>query len=449
MSHVSSITEPSTQIPVFEETDVLVVGGGPAGTAAAISAARNGAKVILLERYSFLGGLATGGQVLMIPNLDNGSGVEVAGIQQEWMNRLEKIPNAVYGPKKSDAGSKDPAIFGKWGKVYATNWGGKVVYSLRICTEMSKVVLDDMVTSSGAKVYYHCWGTRAYMEEGKLRGVIFESKEGRMAILCKRIIDATGEGDIFASAGAEFEDHIDPAIRNSNMGEPFRLAGCDYLKFDAYRSANKDECTQKMDYLKEKVAGFYLTTSLAHREDVIWVNNRVPNRHDMKVRDITAVEHQIKQAIPRIIDYLRSEMPGFENCYLMDIASVVGARHARRLKGLYQITMDDLKEGKTYDDVIAVTPAMHAFNNPGDEIPMHIPYRSLVPAKLENLIAAGRCLCADVAAHNWLNLIPHSMATGEAAGAAASLSLQSNTNFRDINVENLQGTLKKQGVFLP
>lgn len=441
-----TIMEPAVQIPVFEETDVLVVGGGPAGTAAAISAARGGAKVILLERYSFLGGLATGGQVLIVPNLNNGAGLAIGGIQQEWMDRLKKYPGGVLGPAPKDAGSTDEALMKKWGSVYATSWGGKVVYTTRIDPEMSKIVLDEMASEAGVTIYYHSWGTKAYLEDGKLKGVIFESKEGRMVILARLVIDATGEGDIFASAGAEYEDHFDPALRNSNMGEPFRLAGADYDRFDAYRAANRDECNQKMDYLKKEVAGFYLTTSLASRTDNIWVNNRIPARHSMKVRDLSAVESQIKHAIPKIIDFLRKEIPGYEDCYLMDIASVIGARHSRRLKALYQITMDDLKSGKTYDDAIAVTPAMHAFNAPGAEIPMSIPYRALIPEKLDGLIAAGRCLSADVAAHNWLNLIPHSVATGEAAGAATAMALKLGIELRDINVVELRKVLMNQGV---
>lgn len=441
-----TITEPTKTIPVFDETDVLVVGGGPAGTAAAVSAARNGARVILLERYSFLGGLATGGQVLIVPNLNNGAGLAIGGIQQEWMDRLEKYPGGVLGPASQDAGKTEAGLMKKWGAIYATSWGGKVVYTTRIDPEMSKVVLDEMAAEAGVTVYYHSWGTSAYMEDGKLRGVIFESKEGRMAILARLVVDATGEGDIFASAGAEYDDHFDPALRNSNMGEPFRLAGADYDKFDAYRIANKEECTKKMDILKKDIAGFYLTTSLASRKDNIWVNNRIPARHSMKVRDLSAVESQIKQAIPKIIEYLRNEVPGYENCYLMDIASVIGARHSRRLKALYQITMDDLKTGKTYEDAIAVTPAMHAFNAPGAEIPMSIPYRALIPEKLDGLIAAGRCLSADVAAHNWLNLIPHSVATGEAAGAAAAMALKKDCELRDINVADLQKRLQEQGV---
>ena len=186
----------------------------------------------------------------------------------------------------------------------------------------------------------------------------------------------------------------------------------------------------------------------ANRNDNVWVNNWITGRDSMSVKDLTAVEQQVKHAIPIAIDYLRHQLPGFEGCYLMDIASIVGARHSRRIKGEYKITMEDLKSGKTYADTIAMTPAMHSFNNPGAEIPMSIPYRALVPEALENLIAAGRCLSADVQAHNWLNLIPHSVATGEAAGAAAALAVHSGATPRKVDIGKLQVTLKNQGVYL-
>ncbi len=447
---MKTIWEPSASIPVFDETDVLVVGGGPAGSAAAISAARNGAKVVLLERYGFLGGLVTGGQVTMIPNLDNGSGVQVLGIQQEWMERLAKLPDAVFGPNKKDAGKSDAPLVQKWSNYFGDVWNDKVCYTTFLDPELLKIVLAEMVVESKATVYFHGWAVKAYLEDGRLKGVFFESKEGRKAILAKVIIDATGEGDIFASAGAEFDDAIDPTIRNSNMSECFRIANTDYAKYARYKVSNSAEFGAKLKALHQ-LAGFNLLPIPANRNDNVWVNNWIVGKNSMSVKDLSAVEIEVKRAIPKVIQFLRNEMPGFENCYLMDIASIIGVRHSRRIKGHYRITMDDLKTGKTYPDVIAVTPAMHSFNNPGAEIPMQIPYRALVPekAELDNLIAAGRCLSADVRAHNWLNLIPHSVATGEAAGAAAYLAAASSVAPRSIDVAALQKILKKQGVYLP
>lgn len=445
---MKAIVEPQQNIPIHLETDVLVVGGGPAGAAAAIAAARLGVKVTLMERYGFLGGLATGGYVLMIPNLNNGAGLAMGGILLEWMDRLSEHPGGILGPSKADAGVTEGPVFEKWKSIYACSCNGIINHSLRIDSEMGKVVLSEMMEEAGVKLLLHCWGSRAYMEDGQLRGVIFESKEGRRVVLAKTVVDASGEGDIFASAGAEFDNSIDPTVRNSNMGEPFRLAGCDYMRFHNWRAANKEECAAKIDKLKKEVAGFYLTLSLASRNDNIWVNNRIPDRHDLSVEDITAVECEVKRAIPKIISYLRAEIPGFEDAYLMDIASAVGARHSRRLKGLHQLTMEELKEGVKFPDRIAAIPAQHAFNGNKDETNIYIPYGSLVPEKLDGLIAAGRCLCADIKGHNWVNLIPISMATGEAAGVAAALSVTSGKTYRDLDVQEIQAQLIRQGVAL-
>lgn len=445
---VKTILEPAANIPLFDETDVLVVGGGPAGSSAAISAARNGAKVILLERYGYLGGLVTGGHVTMIPHLDNGAGPKVLGIQQEWMDRLGKLPNGFLGPCREDAGSSDPELVKKWSRYFGGTWNNKVCYGTFVDPELLKIILNDMVEESKVTTYCHCWAVKALMEKGEIKGVFFESKEGRKAILAKVIIDATGEGDIFASAGAEFDIDVDPTIRNSNMTLAFRIANTDYDAFGDFKANNPKLLDEKLARLKE-IAGFRMRPIPSNRNDNMWINNWITDRDSMKVKDLTFVEFEIRRHIVEAIEYLKKEVPGFKNAYLMDVAPQVGVRHSRRVKGLYKILFDDLKKGKKYEDVIAVTPAMHCFNNPGEEVPMQIPYRSLVPEKLDNLIAAGRCLSSDVQAHNWLNLIPHSVATGEAAGVAAYLAISSNVQPRNIDINALQSTLKKQGVYLP
>ncbi|KPU42822.1 putative thiazole biosynthetic enzyme [Oxobacter pfennigii] len=443
-----TIFEPASQIPVFDEADILVVGGGPAGTAAAISAARNGARVILSERYGYLGGQVTGGHVSMIPNIDNGTGVQITGILQEWMDRLGKLPDGLYGPSKKDAGSSDPELIKQWSGYMGTVWNNKICYGTYVDPELLKIVLNDMVEESNVIVYFHCWAAKAYMEDGQLKGVFFESKEGRKAVLAKVIIDATGEGDIFASAGAEFDDSIDPAIRNSNLSLCFRIANIDHKKYLNYIKDNRQDWAEKMNQIL-KMAGFRMALIPSNRNDNVWVNNWTFGKNGMKVKDLTFVEIEVRKQIVKVIEFLNKEMPGYENGYLMDVAPQIGVRYSRRLKGLYQISFDDLKQGKTYDDVVAITPAQHVFNAPGEEIPMQIPYRALVPEKLDNLIAAGRCLSADVYAHNWINLIPPCTAIGEAAGAAAYVAVNSNIQPRNADVKTVQNILKKQGFYLP
>lgn len=452
---MSTVFEEGRNIEVFDEAEVLVIGGGPAGTAAAVSAARAGAKTILMERYGFLGGLATGGQVIMIPNVDNGYGIYCGGIMQEWLDRLKACaPDTVRGPERSEAGSTDPMAIRKWSTLTGCVHKNRVVCSYFVDPENLKIELGNMLCEAGVTTYLHCWGARAYMEDGELKGVFFESKEGRKLILAKVIIDATGEGDIFSSAGAECYTDVNPKIRNAQTTEVFRMDHIDWLKFMMWASQHRQEFGIAITKLG-KECGFSLMPVPSNRNDQCWVNNWLNGRDSMHVKDLTDVEFTVKRKIPTIIKFFRENIPGFEEAALMDIASLVGVRQSRRIKGMYKVTMDDLLEGKGYEDDIAVTPPMHAFNtmpdsitSDDDEIPMHIPYRALVPETMDNLLIAGRCLSADVEAHNWLNLIPHSVLTGQASGTAAALAVKHGVQPRDVNIRELQTYLKAEGIYL-
>lgn len=453
---MKTITEPARDVQVLDEADVIVVGGGCAGTSAAIAAARCGAKTILVERYGFLGGLVTGGQVIMVPNLDNGRGVYCGGILQEWMDRLSsKYRDSVCGPKKSDAGSTDPELLEKWQLYAGCTHQGRVIYTTFVDPELLKIELCNMLTEAGVITYLHSWSTKAYMENNELKGVFLESKEGRSAILGKVIVDATGEGDVFASAGEKYDVSVNPKIRNSNTTECFRIEHIDWEAYSSWKNLHLNEHKELLGKISSR-CGFSLIPIPSNRNDQCWINNWLSNLDSMKVRDLTEIEFTVKSKIPMIIDFLRENFPGFENASLMDIASVVGVRHSRRIDGLYRITMDDLIEGTEYDDVVVETPPMHSINlfsdsinNPDAEVPMQIPYRALLPRNLDNLIVGGRCLSADVNAHNWLNLIPHSVLSGQAAGTAAALSVKSNVKPRDLNVRELQTYLKAQNIYLP
>lgn len=453
---MKTVWEQAAEISVFDEADVVVVGGGCAGTSAAIAAARCGAKVILIERYGFLGGLVTGGQVIMIPNIDNGRGVYCGGILQEWMDRLgSKYQDSVCGPRKEDAGNTDPELVKKWSLYSGCTHQGRVIYTTFVDPELLKIELCNMLSEAGVTTYLHCWGTKALMENGELKGVIFESKEGRHAILGKVIVDATGEGDVFSSAGESFDINVNPKIRNSNTTECFRIDHIDWEKYSAWKMSHLDEHKELLGKIGS-ICGFSMIPIPSNRNDECWINNWLSNRDSMKVKDLTDIEFTVKRRIPEIIRFFRENFPGFENAALMDIASVVGVRHSRRIHGLYQVTMDDLLDGREYEDAVVITPPMHSFNHfpdsindPNAEIPMWIPYQALIPQHLNNLIVGGRCLCADVEAHNWLNLIPHSVLTGQAAGTAAALSVQDNVQPRDLNIRKLQTYLKAQNIYLP
>ena len=208
------VKEPAREINVCRETDVLVVGGGPAGVGAAIASARTGARTILVERYGHLGGMASGGLVILIPHLSDGTKErQIAGICQEIISRLDEAGGDLH-PRYEDLGSSDPRLVKKWQDYLFFVMGGRLRLSVLVDPEILKCVLNDMMEEAGVTLFLHSWSTRALVEKNKVRGVIFESKSGRQAILSKVVIDATGDGDIFASAGAPFDGKLDPERQN-------------------------------------------------------------------------------------------------------------------------------------------------------------------------------------------------------------------------------------------
>ena len=209
-----TVQERAREIKVYREADVIVVGGGPGGVGAALAAARNGANTILVERYGHLGGMATGGLVFAIPNMSDVSGKRwFDGICWEWVERLDELDAAFY-PKEDELGSDDKKLVKWWAdrSIFATRLG-RVVLSVNIDPEVMKCLLVNMMEEAGVKQVLHSWCTETIMDGNEVKGIIFESKSGRQAILGKVIIDSTGDGDLLPSAGADFEEDIDPKLR--------------------------------------------------------------------------------------------------------------------------------------------------------------------------------------------------------------------------------------------
>jgi hypothetical protein len=442
------IREPIKDIKVCQEADVVVVGGGPGGHSAAIAAARNGARTVLLERYGHLGGMATGGIVIQIPHMsDGGTEPIIAGLCLEWLERLDAIGGTLR-PRMEDIGSDDAELVSKWRRFMGNVINGRIEHTAWVDPELLKCVLNDMTEEAGVKLFLHSWGTRALVEDGKVRGVFFESKSGRQAVLGEVIIDGTGDGDLLPSAGVDFDGAWDSVSRSSMLALVFRLGNCDYQKLCDYREAEPEQFQQLMKELAE-FAGTRLLPLPSPRNDVMWVNNWIPGLDCTNVEDLTTLEVKMRKIMRKGHKFLKENVPTFENSFIIDTAPQTGTRGARRLVGEYVLTGEDFRSSKKFEDTIAVFPRL---SRPGSgETPKHvyIPYRALVPLKTEGLLVAGRSFASDQVANNMANLIPHCIATGQAAGTAAAIAINEGVSLREVDHRTLQKKLLEQGVPLP
>lgn len=408
-----TIAEPARETPVFLQTEVLVCGGGPAGTAAAIAAARQGARVTLLERYGCLGGLATGGLVIVLPCFREGSIQVIGGIGLELRDRLMATGEAALRvPHRSDGSAFDP--------------------------EAMKRVSAELCRDEGVEVLHHVWIAQALCNDGAAKGVIVESKQGRMAVLADVVIDATGDGDVFASAGAEF------ATSTQYIGLPFRMIHVDTDAWQAFRQEDPKAHAALLRRAGE-AAGFdsiFALSPLPTTPGVAWGNNCYLDGDGLDVRTLSRIEVDARIGLGAAQEILRTEMPGFAQALVFDTASQLGVRRSRRLVGRYVIADEDVAGAyKSFPDAIG---RGNDFRKP--DIVYEIPYRSLLPRDVDGLLVAGRCISCTHDALEPIREIHVCWVMGEAAGAAAALAVQRGVQPGDVPVDELQDVLRKAGV---
>lgn len=444
--------ESANTLPVYDECDILVVGGGSAGHSAAIAAARAGNKnIILMERYGYMGGDVTGGYVIMVPKLSWYNKSFVRGLQEEWFTRMESIPNAVLGPKNSQIGGTDPALIEAWQSVHgcvSESEPRRLVRAVYYEPNQLKIEMDKMLMEERDKirVLYHCWGTKPIMEGNAVSGVIFESKEGRQAILAKTVIDATGDGDLFRQTGTPYKALADSNTRSSTTALVWRIGGTDWDIFWEWQKANPKARGALYEGLT-KVAGYRCAPFPSSDKTVLWVNNWHLNKDCSKIADITQTEIETRQTMREVLDYLKEVCPvAFKNAYIYDIAPQLGSRCSNRLQGEYIMTPDDFAFAPKFDDVIAWHSTICRINDCG---PVEIPYRSIVPRGVNNLLCPGRHISADDVAIDWLTLIPQCVGTGQAAGVAAAVAVMDNSTVRTVDIKKVQDILVEQDVPLP
>ena len=262
---IGTYHEAGRDVPVYHRCDVLVVGAGPSGTAAAIAAARAGADVVLLERYNHVGGLSTGGLVIWIDRMTDWEGRQIIrGIAAEIFDRLP--PDAVAGPARAIWGSRDPGL-ASWWAARTSAFHGIVSWAPTIDPERLKLLSQEMLLEAGVRLVFHGWAALPIVEEGAVRGALFESKGGRMAVHGRVVVDATGDGDMFARAGAEFEDDIEINAVNHAMNSAFVLGGVDMLRWLAFKAAEPERFAAIIDEGRRRL-GFFAHPYVSWRDDI-------------------------------------------------------------------------------------------------------------------------------------------------------------------------------------
>lgn len=438
---LGTLPEPARRIPVYRRCEVLVVGGGPSGTAAAAAAARCGADVVLLERYNHLGGLSTGGLVIWIDRMSDWQGqLVIRGFAEELMDRLP--PDAIAGPPRADWGSTDPAKAAHWAPRTAA-YHGTVTWSPTIDPERLKLLSQEICLERGVQLVYHGWAAMPLVDGGRVTGVAFESKEGRMAIQADVVVDATGDGDLFARAGAAFDNDIEAADVHHCMNTSWLFGGVDMQRWIAFRTGEPQAYADFMA-AGRAACGLFDRPFVSWRDDIaLFMGPRQTGYSALDVDDLTAVEVRSHRAMAAHLAHYRAHAPGFENAYPLLSAPQIGVRHARRLRGVDAVLRSRWPEGRPLPDEVGVSPAVSPkFPN------ISIPYGALVPETLEGLLACGRHISCDRHSHGFMREIPQCWITGQAAGTAAALAVRERVPPRAVDIGRLQQALQDQGVFL-
>jgi hypothetical protein len=440
-----TITEPARKVPLYGEYDIAVLGGGPAGIAAAVAASRAGRRTLLIERYGFLGGMGTAAGVTNFCGLHANVYGEmhrvVQGVASDLLDRIDRL-----------GGLNAPHLI--LGKIFAQAYD----------TAAYKIAADDLLAAHKVDILFHALGAGVVMHDDKrINALMIETKAGRQAVRANIFIDCSGDGDLAAWSGAPYEigDNAGSMLYPSMM---FRLNGVDPERAgEAWRTipalmeqaeaAGTHKFPRKAAIVRpqrSQIEWRVNFTQLA-RKDGTAVNGLEPD-------DLTRGEIEGRRQAIKAFEFLRT-VPGFEKSYIVDLPPQLGIRETRRVVGGYTLSGEDVLGCASFEDSIGVNGWPIESHVAGDVIfrfpPIpesrgfnELPYRMLVPEGVDNLLIAGRCASMTHDGQSAARVSGACFAMGEAAGSAAALALSGNTNPRDIAVENLQQALKAQGAFI-
>jgi hypothetical protein len=441
---MKTITEPARQVPLYGEYDVIVLGGGPAGIAACVAAARAGRRTLLIERYGFLGGMGTAAGVTNFCGLHANVCGEmhrvVQGVASELLARIDRL-----------GGLNAPHLV--LGKILAQAYD----------TAAYKIAADDLLGAHKVDILFHALGAGVVMHDAKrINALMVETKAGRQAVAADIFIDCSGDGDLAAWAGAPFEvgDNEGHMLYPSMM---FRLNGIDPQKAgEAWRTipALMEEAEARGHKFPRKGAivrpqksqiEWRVNFTQLKRQDGSAINGLEPD-------DLTRGEIDGRRQAIQAFEFLRT-VPGFENSYIVDLPPQLGIRETRRIVGGHMLSGADVLSCASFEDSIGVNGWPIEAHVAGDVIfkfpPIpgsrgfnELPYRMLVPEGIDNLLIAGRCASMTHDGQSAARVSGACFVMGEAAGSAAALALSGNTPPRDIAVARLQQALQQQGAFI-
>ncbi len=437
----------SEEVEIKGYPDVMVIGGGPAGAGTAISAARLGLDVLVVEQTNALGGIATSGLHGHICKMDAEGGKErvVGGLTHELGELVEKRG------------------FGSYGKS-----------SIDFEVEGLKLILEELFQKEKINFLYYTQFSDVIVEEGKVTAVIIQNKSGRQAYCPKVVVDCTGDGDVAAKAGVPFEFGRPEDYATQPMTLMFQLGGLDVDKINQFRfhdySEKYNDNTRKfwkltevwkeaqrkgdMELFQDGIMGWWWTPT---RPDQLGINfTHIFGRDCTKTEDITYATVEGRRQAYHTAEVYRKYIPGMENCWVSHCAALIGTRESRRIMGKYKITEEDIMEQCRFDDSIGygsffidihncTGPGMDAETwNPPEHFKYQIPYRALVPRNIDNMLVAGRCISCTHVALGSLRVMPQCILEGEACGAAAFEAIRDKCAMRDVNIKNVQQTLRSR-----
>lgn len=447
----------SRDIEETEPFDVLVAGGGPAGIAAAVAAARLGARTVLVEQHGFLGGNLTAGLVgpCMTSFSLDGKEQLIRGVFDEFVRRMAESGQALH-PSRTHAGDE---------------YSGFIVYGHDKVTpfepEAAKLVAMQMCEEAGVELLLHTFIADTLVTEARVQGIVVASKSGLRAIPTRVAVDCTGDGDVAARAGAEASYGRDGDGQVQPMTLFLRMQGVDDEVVKQYVRDHPEDARPFAGIVANareqgrfpsprRGIGLYKTM-----QPGVWRINttRILGRDGTDVDDLTAAEIEGRKQAHALAAFLRAEIPGFENASMLDTAGTIGVRETRRIVGDYQLSLSDLQEGRHFEDVIGLCAYPVDIHDPtgagggispeyGTANVYELPYRSLLPRGLDNVLVAGRCVSATHEALAAIRVMPPAFAMGEAAGTAAALAIANDTTPRGLPVTTLQSRLLAQGAYL-